>query len=203
MHSAVPVLATATQDRPLAYVVLFLAVALSWAGVPAIGAAAMGAAGVLSSQSELHLWLVLVVAVVGAEVGGLAGWRIGHRVVHAGHDRRRGPSRAAERATRALDAGERVERRWGRMMVFFVPAYVSGALAMPLRQFALWNAVAASMWVIAAGFGAYGVGSAASGGSLLDTLLPLVIAALAFALIALAFVHWRRQRRPRDIAPPG
>ena len=34
------------------YVLLFLAVAASWAGVPAIGTAALGAAGVAASQDK-------------------------------------------------------------------------------------------------------------------------------------------------------
>ena len=82
------------------------------------------------------------------------------------------------------------------MMVFFVPAYVSGALAMPLRRFALWNAIAGSLWVLAAGLGAYGLGSAASGGSLLHSVPALLVAAVASALLVVAFVRWRQAPIP-------
>ena len=41
------------------YLLLFLAVAASWAGVPAIGTAALGAAAVAASQGKLNLAAVL------------------------------------------------------------------------------------------------------------------------------------------------
>ena len=37
------------------YLALFVAVAASWAGVPVIGATALGAAGVAASQGNLNL----------------------------------------------------------------------------------------------------------------------------------------------------
>ncbi|HYV78115.1 MAG TPA: hypothetical protein VE979_08295, partial [Streptosporangiaceae bacterium] len=42
------------------YLLLFLAVAASWAGVPAIGTAALGAAAVAASQGKLNLAAVIV-----------------------------------------------------------------------------------------------------------------------------------------------
>jgi membrane-associated protein len=142
---------------PLALLALFVAEALAWAGVPAIGAAGMGAAGVLASQGSLDLWAVLIVGSAGAEVGALAGWWIGRRVAQAGLDR---PGRFAARRNQALGAGERFAQKWGRLVVFFVPSWVSGALGMPFRQFALWNVPAAFLWMVATGLAAYGVGSA-------------------------------------------
>src|SRR5215467_13978537 len=61
------------------YLLLFLAVVASWAGVPAIGTAGLGAAAVAASQHQLDLAAVIVVAVVGGEVGGLGGYAIGRR----------------------------------------------------------------------------------------------------------------------------
>jgi hypothetical protein len=55
------------------YLLLFLAVAASWAGVPVIGTASLGAAAVAASQQKLQLAAVIVVAVVAGEVGGLGG----------------------------------------------------------------------------------------------------------------------------------
>jgi len=49
------------------YLLLFLAVAASWAGVPFIGTAALGAAGVGASQGHLDPAAVLVVAVIAGE----------------------------------------------------------------------------------------------------------------------------------------
>ena len=61
------------------YLLLFLAVAASWAGVPVIGTAGLGAAAVAASQQKLQLTAVIVVAVVAGEVGGLGGYAIGRR----------------------------------------------------------------------------------------------------------------------------
>ena len=188
--SVVALLATATRDEWWTLPALFLGEALAWAGVPAVGAAAVGAAGALASQGELHLWAVVVVGTAGAWVGGLVGWQIGFRVARAGLDK---PGRLAGRRAQALHEGERVARRWGRLMVFFVPSWVSGAMDMPFGQFARWNALAALLWVTAAGLGAYGIGSAVSGGSLGGILVPLLIAAAALAAIVVAFVWWRRR----------
>ena len=44
------------------YLLLFLAVAACWAGVPFIWAAALGAAAVAASQDKLDLAAVIVVA---------------------------------------------------------------------------------------------------------------------------------------------
>jgi membrane protein DedA with SNARE-associated domain len=69
------------------------------------------------------------------------------------------PAGTTKRA-RALAAGERFEGRWGRLVVFFVPSWVSGALGMGFRRFAVWNFFAAFTWTLVAGLGAYGIGSA-------------------------------------------
>lgn len=192
MISPVLLLATATSDNWVTFVVLFVAEAVAWAGVPAVGGAAIGAAGVLAQQGVLHLWAVIVVGTIGAALGGLVGWYIGHRVARAGVDR---PGRAAQRRRQALETGERFAERWGRLMVFFVPSWVSGALGMPFRQFAVWNALVAFLWVLAAGLGAYGITSAASGGGLVDSLVPLLVATVAATLLIVALARVRRRRR--------
>ncbi|MGO9221427.1 MAG: hypothetical protein ACLP5E_27250 [Streptosporangiaceae bacterium] len=61
------------------YLLLFLAVAASWAGVPAIGTAALGAAAVAASQGRLELAAVIAVAAIAGEAGGLGGYAIGRR----------------------------------------------------------------------------------------------------------------------------
>ena len=202
-----------------ALVVVFCGELLSWAGIPAIGAAALGAAGVLASQGDLTLWAVLVAGVLGAQVGGLIGWRLGRWLgirhpaltddagAEPERDRER---RLVERGRRAIASGERLQRRIGGVMVFFVPSWVSGRLGMPLRRFAFWNAGATVLWTTAAGLGAYGVGSAISGRSLSHILLPIAAAALAFGGIGWAFTRWRHTRDGRRalagladvVAPP-
>ncbi len=72
-------MATTAPDTWWQYVALFLAVTASWAGVPFIGAAATGAAGVAASQGNLVLAWVIVVTIVAGEVGGVVGYGIGDR----------------------------------------------------------------------------------------------------------------------------
>ena len=62
-----------------AYLVVFVLMALSFAGIPAIGGAVVGWAAVLASQGKLNIVAVLIVAALGAEAGGLAGYAIGER----------------------------------------------------------------------------------------------------------------------------
>ena len=59
------------------YLLLFVAVAASWAGVPFIGATALGAAAVAASQGRLNLAVVVGVATLAGEVGGLIGYAVG------------------------------------------------------------------------------------------------------------------------------
>jgi membrane protein DedA with SNARE-associated domain len=61
------------------YLLLFIAVVASWAGVPAVGTAALGAAAVAASQDKLDLATVIVVATIAGEAGGLGGYVVGRR----------------------------------------------------------------------------------------------------------------------------
>jgi membrane-associated protein len=183
-------LAAATADRWTTLLIVFAGTALSWAGVPAIGAAALGAGGVLASQGTLHLWSVLVFGTIGAEAGGIVGWRIGR---WAARRPRGGEGRWAVRSAKALASGERLQEKVGGVMVFFVPSWVSGSLGMPLRRFAGWNLAASLVWTLATVLGAYGIGSAVSGGNVGDWLVPALVAAAAIGGLVWAFVHWRRR----------
>lgn len=198
MRSMLRLLATSTANKPTTFLILFFGQVLSWAGVPALGAAAMGTAGLLAQKGVVHLWAVLVVGTIGAELGGLAGWWLGHRVARIDLE---GDGRFAERRRTALSSGERFAARWGRFMVFFTPSWVPGALGMPFGQFARWNLAAAALWNLGAGLSAYGVASALGGSSLLHVVPPLVIAAAALVAILVLGLH--RRRRSRRAGAPG
>jgi membrane-associated protein len=110
------------------YLLLFLAVAASWAGVPVIGTAGLGAAAVAASQERLQLAAVIVVAVVAGEVGGLAGYAIGRRWGRRLLER---PGRHQAGREKMMQRGERLYARWGWLAVLFTPAIVSGTANMP------------------------------------------------------------------------
>jgi membrane protein DedA with SNARE-associated domain len=177
-------------DKPATLGLLLASQALSWAGVPALGAASMAAAGGLASQGVVHLWAVLVVGTIGAAIGGVAGWWLGNRLmpVEEGRSERFG----ATRRGRALAAGERFASRWGPLVVFLVPSWVSGALGMPLRRFAVWNLLAAAAWNVGAGTTAYGVGFALSGGSGAHSAAAIAIGLAALLVVGGLFVRRKR-----------
>jgi membrane protein DedA with SNARE-associated domain len=191
---SVLVLDAVAQTGAAGYVFLYLGVAASWVGVPIVGAGVLAAAGVLASEGELNLWLVLVVATLAAWTGGYVGYLIGIRAGDAVSDR---PGRWQRQRRRAMRAGERIYRRWGRLAVFATPTWVSGALRMPRNTFLVWNALAAIASTCIATLGAYGIGTAVLGRlSTSRRTIALAIALLTLAVVAVVLL--RRRRSPRN-----
>jgi membrane protein DedA with SNARE-associated domain len=186
------------------YLLLFLAVAASWAGVPVIGAAALGAAAVAASQGGLDLAAVIAVAAIAGEAGGLGGYAIGRRWGRRLLER---PGRHHARREKMLARGEKLYGRWGWLAVFFTPAIVSGTAKMRPYQFAFWNLLDSLGWAVAVAASAYGVGRLATGHHTGHDIALLVIGLSAGALVTFAAVrrHRRRIARPprtRASGPP-
>jgi membrane protein DedA with SNARE-associated domain len=59
-----------TQADAWAYLAVFVLMALTFIGIPAVGPAVVGWAAVLASQGKLNIVVVLIVAALGAEAGG-------------------------------------------------------------------------------------------------------------------------------------
>jgi membrane protein DedA with SNARE-associated domain len=178
------------------YVILYGAVAASWVGVPIVGASFLAAAGVLASEGELDLWLVITVATIAAWTGGYVGYLIGVRAGSAVSSR---PGRWRHQRRRAMTAGERIYTRWGPVAVFVTPTWVSGALGMPRIRFLVWNALAATASTLIATLGAYGIGAAVLGQlSARRGTTALVIAALACVTVIVLIVRHRRTAMGRD-----
>jgi membrane protein DedA with SNARE-associated domain len=180
------------------YILLFLAVMASWAGVPAIGSAAVAAAAVGASQGNLNLAAVIVVASVAGEVGGLIGYRIGIRWGLELLDR---PGKRQVGRQKLLDKGEIAYAKWGRLAVFFTPAIISGTARMRHRQFVVWNFVASVAFTLSVSATSYGVGRLVTGHHSTKDIVILVFGLAASALIVIVFV--RRHRRHKLIGIPG
>jgi membrane protein DedA with SNARE-associated domain len=182
------------------YVVLFLTVTVSWAGVPAVGPAAIGAATVAASQNKLDLTAVVVVSVLASEVGGICGYAIGRRWGRRLMERP-GPHQA--RRIIVEQRGERLYARWGGLAVFFTPGIVSGTARMPPYRFAFWNLLASFAWTASVVASTYGVSKIVTSGFTWRDLASL-IAGLGVAALVIHFIMRRRRhtsrRRPAAVA---
>ena len=180
------------------YLLLFLAVAASWAGVPVIGTAALGTAAVGASQDKLNLAAVIVVSVLAGEAGGLGGYAIGRRW---GRQLLERPGRRQAGREKIMQRGERLYARWGWLAVFFTPAIVSGTAQMPAYRFALWNLLDSLGWSVAVAASAYGVGRLATGHHTGHDIAIPVIGLAAGALGAVTAVRRHRRRRTQRLGP--
>ena len=171
-------------------VLLFLAVTLSWAGVPGIGTVALTAAAVAASQGRFDLGAVIVVSSIAGEVGGLIGYWIGDQW---GRELAERPGKHQDRRERLLTRGEQVYARWGRLAVFVTPAVISGTAKMRYGQFVLWNFLASLGFSVSVGASAYGIGRIASGHHSRQDIAFLVIGGVVGTVIVI-----RTRQRHRE-----
>lgn len=174
------------------YVLLFLAVVASWAGVPVIGSAAVAAAAVGASQDNLSLYLVVAVSVVGGELGGLLGYSIGH---HWGDRLLTRPGKRQAGRQELLVRGEKAYAKWGRLAVFVTPAIISGTARMKLSQFAVWNLIASIGFTLSVAATAYGVGRVTTGHRSTRDVLILVFGLGMSGLLTVVLVRRHRQHK--------
>ena len=183
---------TSTGSKWWEYLLLFVAVMASWAGVPMIGSAAAGAAAVAASQGNLNLVAVITISILAGEVGGLIGYYVGH---HWGTKILARPGKRQAGRQKLMDKGERAYAKWGRMAVFFTPAIISGTAKMKLNQFALWNFLASILFTLSITATAYGLGRVASGHhSTTDIVILILGLALSALLIAMGVRRHRRHK---------
>jgi membrane-associated protein len=155
-------------------------------------------AGVVASQGDLSLWLVVVFAAAGAIAGDntayFVGWRFGRRI----NDR----FFTSEKSKKRIAWAQRqVEERGGELIVIarFIPGgrtavtLSAGTLGYPWRKFIVFDAIAGFIWgLYAASLGYFG-GSAFEDAPWKGLLLAFGI---AFAVTgAVELVRWYLRRR--------
>lgn len=165
--------------------------------IPGETAAILG--GVLASQSRLHLWLIMVLVVLGAIVGDTVGYEVGRRF---------GPRmlnlRLLQKRRKKLDDARNLLARrggtavfLGRFTAFFravMPA-LAGASHMPYRRFLIYNAAGGLIWGAAAVLLGYFAGNAYL------SLAKSIGHTIAFILLGLAvvgFVIWRIRKHRKN-----
>ena len=178
------------------YLLLFVAVTASWAGVPFIGATALGAAAVAASQGHLNLAVVIGVATLAGEVGGLIGYAVGDRW---GQLLLEHPGKHQEGRRRMVEKGERAYARWGRLAVFFTPAVVSGTAKMHHGQFVLWNLIASFAFAVSVAASTYGIGRVVTGNTSLHDIITLLVGLGMGVLSMVWFVRYHRRRAAKRV----
>ena len=192
---------SSTSGGFLAYLALFAFVLIGWAGIPGVGATVLGAATALASQGRLNIAAVLVAAIIGVEVGGMAGYSIG---VRWGRALLSHPGPLLARRQRVLTAGEAMYAKWGRLAVFFTPCLVSGIARMKYSQFVVWNLLAGTVYVFSVGLTVYGAGKVTTGHHDLASVGSLVAGiAVGVAAFLLGRRYHRRRKARRAAAPNG
>jgi membrane protein DedA with SNARE-associated domain len=195
------VLATAgvAVDTWWQYLLLFVAVAASWAGVPFIGATALGAAAVAASQGHLNLAVVVGVATLAGEVGGLIGYAVGDRWGQLLLER---PGKHQEGRRKMVERGEKAYAKWGWLAVFFTPAVVSGTAKMRHGQFVIWNLIASFAFAVSVAASTFGIGRLVTGNTSLHDIVTMLVGLAMGAVVMVWFVLLHRRRTASKVAQP-
>ncbi len=116
------------------YIVFFLLVMSTGAGIPGLGDAAMIAAGTLAGEGRLRIGVVVVTSIAGWLLGSLAGYEIGLR---GGRGLLDHPGRLEKSRRKTLAKGDKAFARHNLAASVTLPAYVSGIFRVRLPVFLL------------------------------------------------------------------
>lgn len=126
------------------YIIFFVLVVSTGAGIPGPGDAAMIAAGTLAGEGRLNIGVVVVTSLAGWMLGSLAGYAVGLRGGRALLDH---PGRLQDRRRKLLAKGDAAFGRHTFTASVTLPAYVSGIFRVRLVVFALGALVSGSFFI--------------------------------------------------------
>lgn len=139
----------------LDYVALFLFAMLSGIGVNGFGEVALLGAGVYVSNHKLPIEPVLIIAWLGATVGGIIGWGLGRQ---AGRRLLTAPGPLLKFRTRMLAHSEAVFFLHPSIAILLTPSWAAGIEKVRWRPYVSLNALSALLWALPLGLGAYVLG---------------------------------------------
>ena len=182
------------------YFVVFFGVMLENAGVPVPGETILLAAGFFAAQGHFHLWMVIVVAALGAMLGDNAGYAVGHRVGRAALERY---GRYILLTRNRLQKLDKFFARHGDKTILFArfitglrvfAALFAGAARMPWGKFVVYNMAGAILWAISIALLGFFFGQS---WELLHRWLGRagLIVGLAVVLVVLLVYVWRKLAR--------
>lgn len=116
------------------YIIFFVLVVSTGAGVPGPGDASMIAAGTLAGEGRLNVGVVLVVSIAGWMLGSLIGYEIGLR---SGRGLLERPGRLEKRRRKMLAKGDQAFAGHTFTASVTMPAYLSGIFRVRLPVFLL------------------------------------------------------------------
>jgi membrane protein DedA with SNARE-associated domain len=185
------------------YPLLFVIVMSESGGVPVPGETGLIASGLLASQGNLDIALVIPIAAAGAIVGDNIGYVIGRKGGRWVLER---PGAFAHQRREMLLIGEPFFERHGPKAVFFGrfflglrvwASWLAGATHMRWRVFVLWNALGGIVWATGIGLAAYFLGHSAK--NAVEAFGLYGLAAVLIAIVGGVVMH-RRGRRHRQAA---
>jgi membrane protein DedA with SNARE-associated domain len=191
------VLALLQINAHVAYVAVFALVAAESSGVPVPGETALIATGVLASDGQVHIEIVVALAALAAILGDNLGYVIGRT---GGRRLLERPGMFEHHRHRILAEGQPFFDRHGAKAVFLgrwvaglriAAAWLAGINRMPWPRFVFWNGLGGIAWAVSVGLLAYYLGPPAE-----KIFQAIGIGGVALAAaVLLAVVLWRRMRR--------
>jgi membrane protein DedA with SNARE-associated domain len=140
---------------PFDYAGLGIGAALSWVAGIGPGEPLLIAAAILAAKHRLDLTEVLIVAWLGATVGGVIGWLIAYK---AGRAVLTAPGPLRKARLRAMARGERVFRRATVTAVILTPSWLAGVHRVRWTIYLPANALSAAIWALVIGLGSFLIG---------------------------------------------
>lgn len=185
------------------YIILFVLVVTTGAGIPGPGDASMIAAGTLAGEDRLNIGIVIVTSIVGWLVGSLAGYQIGLRGGRALLDH---PGRLEKRRRKLLAKGDKAFGRHNFVASVTLPAYVSGIFQVRLHVFVLGALVSGAFFIALYEGLSYLFGEEAAKriGDAGSKAVIAVAVAVAIGLgLRAAWSRWRAARQGRAVTLAG